>query len=143
VLADGMATAEQAGHTIRSRAVNENDRQMLQDIWRHVAEMSKRLEKLEHKVDAVEKRLGERIDVLSQRIERLEEKLIRTDLLVDRLAQQHAEDFSRMQARMDERFERVDRRFERIEARLDAIDGRLTTLTATVTLHDLKLREAT
>ncbi|HEX5058896.1 MAG TPA: hypothetical protein VFV99_06020 [Kofleriaceae bacterium] len=82
------------------------------------------------------------MDALDARLDRLETRLAASDRFADQQAEKQSDGFARVHSKFDESEERAKARSARIEARLDAIDGRLTTLTATVALHDLQLREA-
>ena len=121
--------------------MNEEDTEILHDMWSYLKAMSKRLDDM-----------GQGLVRVEAKVDQLSTKLDRTDLLLDRHLLQNAEDFARVQSRIDDLKEsalasvrelrtETNRHFERIEARLDAVDGRL--ITATVALHELKLREAT
>lgn len=111
--------------------MSEQDKEFFQQMWRTIVDTSQRLEKVQHGVAGLNERLGS------------------SDRLLENHIHHTADSFVRIQSRIDELRDlikegslNVDRRFERVEARLDAIDGRLLTLNATVTLHELKLREA-
>jgi hypothetical protein len=121
--------------------VSEEQTELLRNLWQQMQALSR---KLAADVARIEAKLDAKADKadLETASAQLNARIDRSDLRVDRLADQMSEGFVRVTHRIDALDEKLTRRFERVEARLDGIDGRLTTLTATVALHELKLKDA-